>query len=111
MHRFRWVWMATLLFTFSAVPARAQRSTLPPSGNADPQGELNLEVQRNMQKQRQKKRFEEMQRDSQKLLELATELKQYVDKSGEQILSVEVLRKAEEMEKLARRVKENMRGD
>jgi hypothetical protein len=72
---------------------------------------MNLEIQRNMQKQRQKKRFEEMQRDSQKLLELATELKQYVDKSGEQILSVEVLRKAEEMEKLARRVKENMRGD
>jgi hypothetical protein len=52
-----------------------------------------------------------MQRDSQKLLELATELKRYVDKSGENILSVEVLRKAEEMEKLARRVKENMRGE
>lgn len=111
MHCFRWVWVATLLLTFFVASSRAQRSTPPPTADAGPQAEMNLEIQRNMQKQRQKKRFEEMQRDSQKLLELATELKQYVDKSGEQILSVEVLRKAEEMEKLARRVKENMRGD
>jgi len=71
---------------------------------------MDQEMQRKMQKQRQKKRFEEMQRDSQKLLELATALKKHVDESGEQVLSVEVIKKAEEMEKLARRVKENMRG-
>ncbi len=60
---------------------------------------------------RQKKRFEDMQRDSAKLLELATELKHYVDKSGENILSIEVLRKTEEIDKLARQIKINMRGD
>jgi hypothetical protein len=58
----------------------------------------------------QKKRFEDIQRDAARLLALATELKQYVDKSGENVLSLEVVRKAEEMEKLARQVKNNMRG-
>jgi hypothetical protein len=52
-----------------------------------------------------------MKRDSQKLLELATELKKYVDQAGENVLSLEVVRKADELEKLARRVKENMRGN
>ncbi len=64
-----------------------------------------------MQRERLKKRYEEMKRDSQRLLELATELKQYVDKSGENVLSLEVLRKAEEMERLARQVKNNMRAE
>jgi hypothetical protein len=68
-------------------------------------------MQRKAQNQRQKKRFEDMKRDSQKLLELATELQQYVDKSGENILSLDVVRKAEEMEKLARQVKNNMRAE
>jgi hypothetical protein len=52
-----------------------------------------------------------MQHDSQKLLELATQLKQYVDQSGEHVLSMDVVRKAEEIEKLARRVKDRMRGN
>jgi hypothetical protein len=68
-------------------------------------------MQRAIQKERLKKRCEEMKRDSQRLLELATELKQYVDKSGENVLSLEVVRKAEEMEKLARQVKNNMRAE
>jgi hypothetical protein len=52
-----------------------------------------------------------MRRDSQRLVELSRELKQYVDKAGEHVLSMEVIRKADELEKLARKVKENMRGE
>lgn len=74
------------------------------------QTQQDLDMQRNLAIQRQKKRFEDVKRESQKLLELATELKQYVDQSGENILSLDVMRKAEEMEKLARQVKNNMRG-
>ncbi len=59
----------------------------PPPANA-PSGTRKCKVSC---KQLQKKRFEDMKRDSQKLLELATELKQYVDKSGENILSLEVV--------------------
>jgi len=68
-------------------------------------------MKRKLQTQQEKKRFEDIKRDSQKLLELAIELKYYVDKSGENVLSLNVVRKAEEMEKLSRQVKNNMRGN
>ena len=108
--------MVVLLLSFSLSPYAAQRAPreLPVNPDASAEGlgpELDQKMQRTMQRERLKKRAEEMKRDSQRLLELATELKQYVDKSGEDILSVEVMRKAEEMEKLARQVKNNMRGE
>ena len=57
-------------------------------------------------------RFEEIfGEDAAKLLQVATELKQYVDKTGKDVLSLEVMRKAEEMEKLARQITNNMRGE
>ncbi len=108
---YRSVGAITLLLSFCLAPGWAQRSA--EQNSTDPAGhmELEAEMHRKLQIQLQKKRFEEMKRDSEKLLQLATELKQYVDKTGENILSLEVLRKAEEMEKLARQVKNNMRGD
>jgi hypothetical protein len=48
--------------------------------------------------------------DTDKLFKLATELKDSVDKSNENLLSLEVLKKAEEIEKLARSVKDKMKG-
>jgi hypothetical protein len=48
--------------------------------------------------------------DTDKLLKLATELKEYVNKSNENVLSLDVIKKAEEIEKLARTVKEKMKG-
>jgi len=47
--------------------------------------------------------------DSAKLLKLATELKTEVDKSNKDTLSLGVIRKAEEIEKLAHSVKEKMK--
>ena len=41
---------------------------------------------------------------------LATALKQYVDKSNENTLSVDVIKKAEEIEKLAHTIREKMKG-
>jgi hypothetical protein len=104
--------VATLVLLFSMEPAWAQRRPNPttvPDVNAEITPDP--ETQKESQRLRQKKRFEDMKRDSQKLLDLATELKQYVDKSGEHELSLNVVRKAEEIEKLARQVKTNMRGD
>ena len=48
--------------------------------------------------------------DTDKLLKLAVDLKNYVDKSNENVLSLEVLKKAEEIEKLAHSVKDKMKG-
>jgi hypothetical protein len=106
----RWLGILTLLLVFGGAPISAQRAE-----RQNPQQNDQVESDRDMQKRtrllQQKQRFEEMQHDSQKLLELATELKKYVDQSGEHVLSMDVVRKAEEIEKLARRVKDRMRGN
>lgn len=48
--------------------------------------------------------------DTDKLLALATQLKQEVDKTNRDVLSVDVIKKADEIEKLAHSVKERMKG-
>ena len=67
-----------------------------------------------MQEQASKTRNSERQKrlvaDTDKLLTLATELKQDVDKTDKNTLSVDVIKKAEEIEKLAHSVKERMKG-
>ena len=64
-----------------------------------------------MEKARNKDRQQSLKKDTDQLLQLATELKQYVDQSNENTLSMDVIKKAEEVEKLAHRVKEKMRGN
>lgn len=64
-----------------------------------------------MAKKANQQRQADLQRDADRLLKLATELKRYVDKSNENVLSVEVVRKAEEIEKLAHSVKDKMKGN
>ncbi|MGB8772416.1 MAG: hypothetical protein WCC92_22590 [Candidatus Korobacteraceae bacterium] len=66
--------------------------------------------QRELAKQANLKREQDLKKDTAKLLELATELKQYVDKTNQDTLSVEVIKKAEEIEKLAHSVKEKAKG-
>jgi len=62
-----------------------------------------------MAKKENVKRQQDLEKETDKLLELATELKQYVDKTNENMLSVEVIKKAQEIERLAHSVKEKMR--
>jgi hypothetical protein len=54
-------------------------------------------------------RKEQIAADSARLVKLATELKAEVDKSSKDTLSVSVIRKADEIEKLAHSVKEKTR--
>jgi hypothetical protein len=65
---------------------------------------------KNMEKKYNLQRQQDIQKDTEKLLELATELKQAVDKSNENMLSLDVIKKAEQIEKLAKQVKEKMKG-
>jgi hypothetical protein len=67
------------------------------------------QMERDRAKQRNKDRQAAIKRDADKLLALATELKTYVDKSNEHVLSLDVVRKAEEIEKLAHEVREKMK--
>lgn len=64
-----------------------------------------------MQKEAKAARQKQMKQDAEKLLQLATELKDSVDKTNANVLSLEVVRKAEEIEKLAKHVKTNMRDE
>ncbi len=91
-------------------PTRSQHAPDPQFGqrrNETDETEQRMERERvrHMNKERQQK----IKRDTDQLLELATQLKQYVDKSNENVLSLEVVRKAEEIEKLARQVREKMK--
>ncbi len=67
-------------------------------------------IAREMAKKANLDRQAALKNDTDKLVKLAGELKDYVDKSNENVLSLEVLKKAEEIEKLARNVKEKMKG-
>ncbi|MGH9500463.1 MAG: hypothetical protein ACRD3L_15080 [Terriglobales bacterium] len=64
-----------------------------------------------MAKRANQERQAQLRRDTERLYRLSTELKQYVDKSSENTLSLEVIKKAEEIEKLAHSVKEKMKGN
>jgi coenzyme F420-reducing hydrogenase alpha subunit len=75
-----------------------------------PVGEVERKVQQEQEKKMNKQRQEVLKRDTDKLLELANQLKEYVDKSNENTLSLDVIKKAGEIEKLAHDVKEKMRG-
>jgi hypothetical protein len=67
-----------------------------------------------MENQRAKMRNEDRQKrlveDTHKLLTLANQLKEEVDKSSKDTMSITVIKKAEEIEKLAKSVKERMKG-
>jgi len=67
-------------------------------------------IQKEMEKKANEQRQADLRRDTDKLLKLSTELKEYVDKSNENILSLDVIKKADEIEKLAHSVKVKMRG-
>lgn len=82
---------------------------VPPRDNTNP--DIPTRAQKEMEKKANEQRQAELKRDTEKLLQLSTELKEYVDKSNENVLSVDVFRKAEEIEKLAHSVKTKMRGD
>ncbi len=55
-------------------------------------------------------RQQEIRKDADKILELATALKQSVDKSNENTLSLDVIKQADQIEKLAKSVKDKMKG-
>ena len=67
-------------------------------------------MERDLAKKANQARQADLKRDTEKLLKLATELKESVDKTTESTLSLDVIKKAEEIEKLARSVKDKMKA-
>ena len=55
-------------------------------------------------------RQSQLRLDTEKLVALTAELKQHVDKAGANILSMDVIKKAQEIQKLAKSVQDKMRN-
>jgi len=89
-------------------PAQSQHSHDPNAAPEDPDRQA---LEKEMLKKANQERQAQLRRDTEHLYRLSEELKQYVDKSSENTLSLEVIKKAEEIEKLAHSVKERMKGN
>jgi nitric oxide reductase activation protein len=71
---------------------------------------LSPQMQEQQERSRNSERQKRLVSDTDKLLALATQLKQDVDKTNKDVMSVDVIKKADEIEKLAHSVKERMKG-
>jgi len=109
-------WMVLWFVVAATPPSVSQSNSLPfPQSptlqqKPGPEDEAHLKIEKEMAKKANQARQADLQRDTEKLLKLATELKDYVDKTNENTLSVDVVKKAEEIEKLAHSVKDKMKG-
>ena len=96
----------------TALPSVSQNPPLrlPDTTRPGPTDEPRLRMEREMAKKANQERQADLKRDTEKLLKLAQELKESVDKTNASTLSVDVVKKAEEIEKLAHSVKDKMKG-
>lgn len=105
-----------LLYTLQVFSAPQSQQPMPPPRiqpgmPSDNTPGLPPQFEREMHKKANEQRQAELKRDTDKLLKLSTELKQYVDKTNSNVLSMDVIKKAEEIEKLAHSVRTKMRGN
>lgn len=89
-----------------AQKAAAERESWVNSGSGESRERLQQELISRAIAERQV----QLREDTEKLLALAAQLKQNVDKTGPNILSMDVIKKAQEIEKLAKSVKDKMRN-
>jgi hypothetical protein len=93
-----------------AVPTLSLQFRRPRPGSADSEP-IEEKWERQRKKARNEERQKDLMQDTEKLLRLATELKQHVDKTDENTLSLDVIKKTEEIEKLAKKVREKMKAE
>jgi hypothetical protein len=89
-------------------------SPFPPVQNGEPTDQDSQMTQRMRAKQAEKRneeRQQELVQDTDRLFDLAKELKDQVGKTNQNILSVDVVKKADEIEKLAKSVSSKMKAN
>jgi hypothetical protein len=108
-----------IVFLSLCIPCLAQNPTArqapqPPTTDIGPPiadgDDARARIASDMAKKAAKERVAALKHDTDKLLRLSVELKAYVDKSDENVLSLDVIKRAEEIEKLAKSVKDKMKG-
>ncbi len=112
--------LAAGIACWSMISPRQLSAQMPPSLSGPPldasghrPGEEPDAAQKEMlaklETRRNEARQQEIVRDTAKLLALATELKSDVDKTSKNVLSIDVIKKADEIDKLAKTIKERMK--
>lgn len=109
----------TLMVVFLSRASSAQSTTSPQGMHLPPLAEQSQGMgvpvkteeqvnQERLQKYREL-RQQEIRRDTEKLYQLSGELREYIDKNSSTVLSLDMLKKAETIEKLAHNVKQKMK--
>lgn len=96
-----------------SVAQQTQSPNPPHIGDVNPdsgEDEAHAHLRQDMEKRAAKARVAALKHDTDKLLKLSQDLKDSVDKADENVLSLDVIKRAEEIEKLAHSVKEKMKG-
>jgi hypothetical protein len=82
------------------LPQRPGQPMAPGERGAGDNDPAQQQIARDMAKRANEGRQKLIKNDTDKLVKLAAELKEYVDKSNENVLSMDVVKKAEEIEQL-----------
>lgn len=106
-----------LIYAVESSVSRAQndgRIHLPPAVRQGPDTRnipvrTSDEVQQEEPKKFREVRQEEIKRDTEKLYQLSTELREYIEKNNDNFLSLDMIKKADTIERLARSVKQKMK--
>lgn len=123
MRMLRWPFgvAATVVFLISSLCAQSRRpdsSVLPPRILTTPNIELLdandgplIKMERRAQVQIERDRERALKQETDQLLAMAKDLKQNVDNSSPSILSLDLIKKTEKIEKLAKSIREKMKGN
>ena len=116
LHPTIWILLLLAISSYAQHTPSGPPPVLPPPAVTEPTrstsdaDQAQQRLARDMAKKANLQRQAAIKADTDKLLKLAVELKDSVDKSNENLLSVDVLKKAAEIEKLAHSVKDKMKG-
>ncbi len=101
------VFITGIVLLLSGTAFRAAPATVIAAQQSE--SDATREMLERMAREANTKRHQDIRDDTEKLFQLASELKSAVDKSNEHVLSLDVVRKADEVEKLAKKVKDKMK--
>ena len=98
-----------------SAPPRVQASLSDPAPSQEQtettsQSGVGAQIKRKQRRDMLKADFERMKRDAEELTSLAKDIREELEKTNENVLSLEIVEKAEKIEKLARRIKNTARG-
>lgn len=99
------------LFFGAVFVVQAQRGRVPyPPGAGRPDESEPNDPRKKLQKRMVRESFLAMQKESEELVDLSTKLRDQLSKSSEDELSLDAMRKAEEIEKLAEKIKNRIKN-